>query len=62
LRHAFGLEAEARAIETAIGRTLADGLRTADLGLGADRPSGTTGMAAAIVSALETPNAAAAVS
>ena len=32
LRHALGLETEARAIEDAIGRTLSDGIRTADLG------------------------------
>ena len=59
LRHALGLEEEARAIETAIGQTLAAGLRTADLGEGAARTIGTKEMATAIVSALETPNPAA---
>ena len=59
LRHALGLEEEARAIETAIGRTLAAGLRTADLAEGADRAIGTKDMATAIVSAVETPNPAA---
>jgi 3-isopropylmalate dehydrogenase len=32
LRHGFGLEAEASAIESAVDRALADGLRTRDLG------------------------------
>jgi 3-isopropylmalate dehydrogenase len=32
LRHALGLETEARAIDDAIGRTLGDGIRTVDLG------------------------------
>ena len=59
LRHALGLEEEARAIETAIGRTHAAGLRTADLAEGADRTIGTKDMATAIVSAVETPNPAA---
>ena len=31
LRHSFGLEAEARAIERAVDRTIADGIRTADI-------------------------------
>ena len=53
LRHALGLEDEARAIETAIGRALTAGLRTADLAQGSDKAIGTKQMAAAIVSALE---------
>jgi 3-isopropylmalate dehydrogenase len=53
LRHALGLDDEARAIETAIGRTLTGGLRTADLAQGSEKPVGTKEMAAAIVSALE---------
>jgi 3-isopropylmalate dehydrogenase len=53
LRHALGLEDEARAIETAIGRALTAGLRTADLAQGSDKAIGTKEMAAAIVSALE---------
>jgi 3-isopropylmalate dehydrogenase len=32
LRHGFALEAEASAIESAVDRALADGLRTRDLG------------------------------
>ncbi|MGH2890826.1 MAG: 3-isopropylmalate dehydrogenase [Solirubrobacteraceae bacterium] len=35
LRHAFALEDEAAAVESAVDRALADGLRTADLGGGA---------------------------
>ena len=53
LRHALGLEDEARAIEIAIGRALTAGLRTADLAQGSDKAIGTKQMAAAIVSALE---------
>ncbi len=52
LRHALGLEAEARAVETAIGETLRAGLRTADLAEGSERRIGTKAMAAAVVSAL----------
>jgi 3-isopropylmalate dehydrogenase len=58
LRHALGLEEEARAIEAAIGSTLARGLRTADLAERSDRAIGTKEMAAAIVSALGAPNPA----
>ncbi len=36
LRHSFGLEAEAAAIEQAVARTLADGIRTADIAEGGD--------------------------
>jgi 3-isopropylmalate dehydrogenase len=32
LRHGLGMEAEAAAVESAVDRALADGLRTADLG------------------------------
>ena len=53
LRHALGLEAEARAVETAIGDTLRAGLRTADLAEGPDRKIGTREMTAAIVAAVE---------
>ncbi|MGC4027848.1 MAG: 3-isopropylmalate dehydrogenase [Steroidobacteraceae bacterium] len=34
LRHSLGLEAEARAVETAVATALADGLRTADIAAG----------------------------
>ena len=32
LRHSFDMETEAEAIESAVKKTLADGIRTADLG------------------------------
>jgi 3-isopropylmalate dehydrogenase len=54
LRHALGLEEEARAIEAAIGATLDAGLRTADLAEGSSRTVGTREMADAIISTLET--------
>ena len=59
LRHALGLESEAQAIETAIGSTLARGLRTADLTDASSRAVGTKEMAAAIVAALTSSTAAA---
>jgi 3-isopropylmalate dehydrogenase len=59
LRHALGLDEEARSIEAAIGRALSDGLRTVDLAGDTDRTIGTKQMASAIVTALETSNRAA---
>jgi 3-isopropylmalate dehydrogenase len=53
LRHALGLEAEARAVETAIGETLRAGMRTADLAEGTERKVGTKEMTAGVVAALE---------
>jgi 3-isopropylmalate dehydrogenase len=53
LRHALGLEAEACAVEAAIGDTLRAGLRTADLAEGSDRKIGTREMTAAVVAAFE---------
>jgi 3-isopropylmalate dehydrogenase len=50
LRHALGLEAEAAAVEAAIGRALDAGHRTADLAVGDERRIGTREMAAAIES------------
>ena len=50
LRHALGLETEARAIERAIGDALNAGYRTADLAQGNDKRVGTQEMAAAIES------------
>jgi 3-isopropylmalate dehydrogenase len=50
LRHALGLEAEARAVETAIERTLASGAGTRDLNPAT--PLGTRDMAARIAAAL----------
>ena len=52
LRHGLGLEAEARAVEQAIGEVLQAGLRTADLADAAGRTVGTQEMATAITSAL----------
>ena len=57
LRHALGLEEEARAIEAAIGATLDAGLRTADLAEASARSVGTTDMADAIISTLTHPSA-----
>jgi 3-isopropylmalate dehydrogenase len=53
LRHAFGLDEEARAIERSIGGTLRSGLRTKDLA-GTGRVVGTRELAAAIAADLET--------
>ncbi|MEP6917897.1 MAG: 3-isopropylmalate dehydrogenase [Acidobacteriota bacterium] len=58
LRHALGLDAEARAVEQAIEAALRTGARTADLAARTERAIGTREMAAAIVSALETSSAA----
>jgi 3-isopropylmalate dehydrogenase len=44
LRHGFGLEAEAAAIESAVDRALADGLRTPDLGGDATTAQATRGV------------------
>jgi 3-isopropylmalate dehydrogenase len=41
LRHGFGMEAEAAAVESAVDRALADGLRTQDLGGGASTAEAT---------------------
>lgn len=51
LRHSLGLEAEAAAIETAVGQALDAGARTADLG--GERPLSTAGMAEAVLAELE---------
>ena len=44
LRHGFGLDAEAAAIESAVDRALADGLRTPDLGGDATTAQATRGV------------------
>jgi 3-isopropylmalate dehydrogenase len=44
LRHGFGMEAEAAAIESAVDRALADGLRTPDLGGDATTAQATRGV------------------
>jgi 3-isopropylmalate dehydrogenase len=41
LRHGLGLASEAAAVESAVERALADGLRTADLGGSADTAQAT---------------------
>ena len=43
LRHGFGMEAEAAAVESAVDRALAEGLRTRDLGGDADHRAGHPG-------------------
>ncbi|MGN0800230.1 MAG: isocitrate/isopropylmalate family dehydrogenase, partial [Christensenellales bacterium] len=53
LRYSFGLAAEADAIEAAVDRVLAAGLRTADiLGTSNAEPLGCTAMTDAILAAL----------
>jgi len=54
LRHALGLDAEARAIEAAIGAALNAGYRTADLAEGHEHRVGTKEMEAAIESRITT--------
>ena len=51
LRHSLGLNAEAEAIEAAVEKVLADGLRTADIARGAEA-IGTKAMGAAVVERL----------
>lgn len=51
LRHALGLDEEAQIIETAIGQTLAAGLRTADLG-GTETPVSCSTMTQAVLDQL----------
>ncbi|QDT03471.1 3-isopropylmalate dehydrogenase [Rubripirellula lacrimiformis] len=51
LRHSLNLTAEADAIEAAVGRVLADGLRTADIARGSDS-IGTEAMGAAVIQRL----------
>ena len=43
LRHGLGMETEASAVESAVDRALADGLRTADLGGSATTQEATAG-------------------
>ncbi len=52
LRMSLGRDDAAAAIESAVSRTLDDGVRTADLGGAADAVVGTTAFAAAVVEAL----------
>ena len=52
LRHSLDLEAEAVAIESAVSRVIADGLRTADLGGGA-RSLSTSAMGEAVIERIE---------
>ncbi|MSW96626.1 MAG: 3-isopropylmalate dehydrogenase, partial [Actinobacteria bacterium] len=48
LRHAFGWETEAVALESAVDRALAEGLRTRDLGGSADTAQATKAVLAQI--------------
>jgi 3-isopropylmalate dehydrogenase len=51
LRHSFGLEAEAKTIEDAVEKTIAEGIRTADIA-GGGKAVGTKAMGAAILARL----------
>ena len=55
LRWSLGREDVAAAIEAAVARTIDDGVRTADLGVGAEPTVGTTGMARAIADRVTVP-------
>ena len=52
LRHSLNLEAEAAAVEAAVGAVIASGLRTPDIAAGGDSV-GTTEMADAVIAALK---------
>jgi 3-isopropylmalate dehydrogenase len=52
LRHALGLEAEARAVEAAVAATLAAGLRTPDLATPHEDAVGTARMGEAVAEAV----------
>jgi len=52
LRYSLGLESEAAAVEAAIGTTIADGARTADIASTRDKAVSTTEMTGAIIGAL----------
>jgi 3-isopropylmalate dehydrogenase len=51
LRHSFGLETEAKSIEAAVEKTIAEGIRTADIAAGG-KAVGTKAMGAAILARL----------
>lgn len=53
LRHSLGLDSEARAVEGAVERVLAEGGRTKDLAGGAPRWLGTQAMGRAVIEALD---------
>jgi 3-isopropylmalate dehydrogenase len=52
LRWSLGLETAAQAIESAVSRTLASGLRTPDIARAGDRVVGTSAMTDAVIQAL----------
>ena len=52
LRHSFGLNVEAEAIEQAVGDVLASGVRTADIAVAGEKPVSTSEMGAAVAEAL----------
>jgi 3-isopropylmalate dehydrogenase len=58
LRHAFGLEEEARAVEAAVTRVLERGLRTPDLAVNGRPPVGTVEFGEAVARAVAEPDAA----
>jgi 3-isopropylmalate dehydrogenase len=53
LRHSLGLEAEAQAIEAAVQRVIAGGLRTPDIAAAGQQAAGTRAAGAAVCAALE---------
>ncbi|MFO1265435.1 MAG: 3-isopropylmalate dehydrogenase [Rubrivivax sp.] len=53
LRHSLGLETEARAIEAAVQRVIADGLRTPDIAAAGQQAASTRTAGAAVCAALE---------
>ena len=59
LRHVYGLDLEARTIETAVERVLEDGLRTPDLGRNGESTVGTEAMGEAVADAVVKAEAAA---
>jgi len=56
LRHSLGLEAEARAIEAAVGRAIDRGVLTGDLALPGSVPASTTTAGDAVIEALRQPD------
>ncbi len=52
LRHSLGLDEEAEAIEQAINAVIDEGLRTADIATGDERPASTTVFTAAVIESL----------
>jgi 3-isopropylmalate dehydrogenase len=53
LRHSLGLQDAASAIESAVGRVLDAGYRTADIAAPGEKPLGTTAMAQKVIDSLQ---------